>query len=223
MTELERKLAETLRAEAEKVRPSRHAWAVHQQRVRRRGRRRRRHNALVIGVAAVLLLVAVPFVRWAFRPDSPAVAQAATASRFDVPFLITRFQHDGMPWRLYLHVEQAGIPKRTILCFDVDPDSQPGRAIPGFPNCTAVELPQPGDLARPPYRFSYFSKRIYLYSPAVVRLKITTASGADVPTTEVARAADYAFATVPLNDQDPPRRYETFTLRGQPLTSGSLP
>jgi hypothetical protein len=70
---------------------------------------------------------------------------------------------------------------------------------------------------------SYFGKRIYLYSPAVTRLEITTASGADVPTTEVARSADYALATVPCNDQDPLRTYETFNLRGNLLKTGSLP
>lgn len=223
MTELERKLAETLRAEAEEVRLGQDPWAAHQHRVRRWNKRRKRHHALVIGVAAVLLLVALPFVRLAFRPDPPAVAQAATASRFDSPYLITRFQRDGLPWRLSLQVTQAGIPRRTVVCFDVDPDSQPTPAIPGFPNCLGVELPQPGDLARAPDRFVYFGKRIYLYSPAVTRLEITSASGANVPTTEVARAADYAFATVPYNDQDPPRTYETFNLRGQLLKSGSLP
>ncbi len=223
MTELERKLAETLRAQAEEVRPSPGAWAAHHHRIRRRDRRRALGNAGAIGVAAVLLLVAIPFVRSAFRPDPPAVAQAATASRFDAPFLITRFQHDGLPWRLYLRVQQAGIPKTTVLCFDVDPDSQPGQAIPGFPRCLKLSLPSPGDLAPQPYRYVYFGKRIYVYSPSVARLQVATASGADVPTTEVARAADYAVATVPLNDQDPPTSYETFGVRGNLLKTGSLP
>lgn len=229
MTELERKLAETLRAEAEEIRPSPDAWAVHQQRVRRRGRRRTLGNVVVVfGVAAVLVLLAMPFLRMTpepRKPDTP-VGHPAPPVVFEEPdstVLAFQFPYEGKEMGVYFQVKVKGVLGTAQFCLDAMSVSSAKVTFPRptFPGCVAGTLPSPGDLS--PTHFDNYGKWVYLYSPQATELKVTARNGDDLPVTDVARGPDYVLATVPSDKDNPPDAYETRDEHGEKIKSGSLP
>ena len=229
MTELERKLAEALRTEAEEVQPSPDAWAAHRQRVRKRGRRRTLGNVVVVfSVAAVLVLLAIPFLRLTARRESDtpvANAPPVLLERPDSPVLVTRFDRDGQQWGLYFQVSVKGVLGTAEFCLDQKPIDSADLKVPGprFPGCVAGTLPAPGLMSPPSNRFNYYGKWIYLYSSQVAELKVTAKNGDDLPVTDVARGPDYVLATVPVDNDNPPESYETRDEHGKSIAGGSLP
>lgn len=233
MTDLERKLAEALRGQAEEVTPNLDAaWAEQQRRQRRP--RRRRLTVVVAPLAAVLVVLTSVLLatqlNTAPTPVPPADRpEVLNLARF-VPTLpmqslqvengsvaLTDFVGQSDTWTAYAFgAFQPGTPGR-LICVAAVPAGQPfvtGAPVYGTksPQCVSTEkMPSHGLRAGYVGEFSGplpSGKAVYLADPAARTLQLFAANGDLTLARPVGRISDYLVFLADVVPGSPPVRYE---------------
>jgi hypothetical protein len=208
MTDLERKLIETLREQAEEVTPSADAWSEHQRRMLSRNRRPSKRSLTV--VLAPIVAVVVLVTAHVFLPQVP-VPQVGPADQSRTymhvlrgPFEVSRAIVGGEAWVAYFaRVGLVTSGPNVFDCFFVVPQGSRtdqlavASALPGYPQCDTKPTRSGDALLTAPVQKYVLSRTVYVVSSKVQALRVFGEHDVSLPVTEVGRAADFAvFATL---------------------------
>jgi hypothetical protein len=200
MTDLERKLAETLREQGGEVTPNLDAAWVEQQRRQRKPQRRRRAAVWAAPLAAVLVVLTSVLLATQLN-NAPAPAPPAIAgeplmlakpehrsmlglNQFDRPVFLTDFVGQTDTWSAYAFLGYAvAAPERQLFCVAAVPK---GTALDGAVPQYGTKSPVCVPISANTVRAGYFAENggplppghaVYLVDPEVGTLRLFGADG----------------------------------------------